>query len=374
MQGAFVASFVIRPCLLSAFVFALLVAPHARGDEGPAPEEAPQAPERFLRDWVRGEARYDYFAFFHEHASDVHRADSEHFEVAVKALALRTAGSPAVRAALAKDLLRSYEADETPEAVRIRALHVLGRLAAPAALPLLVAASRALAPEIKATAIRGLGFFGDVPAEESFSVYGGRIRYVVLPAAPAARATEALREAAEALRTTPPAGRGYGRPPFRTGGYPVGLALKEALRSHRSARAADAVVACLRASESQDLLYDNDLATLLAECARKGGLVTVRQLTMEDDPYLRRLAARALGRTARRGAVAPLLTLVADEDRVVRAAAHFALTRLAGLDGAPDDASKAAWTERLGPNGERCEPRGAKKLRNLEPGIYHLGP
>ena len=223
----------------------------ARGDdEDTAERPEPQALDAFLLDWVHGTARYEYFAVFHEigHSSP-HRQDTEEFEVSAKAYFFRRDNAPNTVEAFARKLLALHAEEETKADVRLRILHLLGRLAVPSALDLLCRAVKAGVEPAFTTAIESLACFGDAPREELFGCYGGTLRSVVLPAIPSKRARQLL---LELIRQDPPK-RAEDEP---------GKAFRE--RLHQWLVRRYAVAEALEAQRGRDVVE-----TLLDELARK---------------------------------------------------------------------------------------------------------
>lgn len=337
------------------------------------PDPKPQQPEAFLSDWVRGSARFDLYTSFHEWASDTHRPDTEAFEVAVKALALRQTGSARTRSALASKLVLLFRSSNTDKRARLRALHVLGRLAAPEGLDLLVEQSRTRKFEQRIAAIRALGFFGTGPAKESFIVYGGRVRYVVLPPAANAEATRALLSAVDAARAERRTEKSVdARATFRNRMASLSYSIGDALRAHRSRLVMETLLAT--AADPGALRLDqDDLIDTLALCAHHDGVGPLVRAALERKGTVRYLAAQALGRSARKEAVKPLVTLLADAESAVVAAARAALMNLAGEKTAPAVTDRAFWEKRLGPEGQRFDAARAVRPKEHKPGVYKLG-
>ena len=347
------------------------------------PDPKPQRPENFLSDWVSGTARFELYTSFHGWASDTHRLDTEQFEVSIKALSLRQPDAGKARLALATRLVQTFHAKDSSERERLRALHVLGRLATPQGLDILIEQSRSTDQARKIAAIKALGFFGNGASREAFIVYGGRVRYVVLPPAANTAATRALLAAVETARTErPPARLPRSRQSFkqrmsllrsfRERMSLLSFAVGDALRAHRTLAVAEQLLVTL--GDPGALKLDEDTSVeLLALCAARVGVKPLLRALPRGSTALRTTIVRALGDCARKEAVKPLLELLSDSEATVAQAARSALMRLSGLEKPPPKADRSFWTRRLGPEGERFDPAGAARPQDLVPGVYQLG-
>ncbi len=371
----FTATLVVTACVLLS----------AGTSAGGAEQEEPQQPEAFLWDWVRGKAKFDLYTSFHEWASDVHRRDTEQFEVGVKALTLREEQG-AKRAALAGRLVAHWNTARLDAAERERVIHVLGRLCAVEGLPLIIEQTKADSAELQVAAIRALGFFGNAPAKESYIVYGGRVRIVVLASNHSADATRALLDVLETSRTlraprgVPPGlssaerrkVRRDARWAFRERMGSLSWVLIDALRSHRTEAVARRLVQAMEAPGELRLSMDS-VRDVLALGAHKAGVSAIVEGVEERSVDVRTMIAQALGWSARREAVVPLLTLLGDKEATVVSAARAALARLAGMDAPPAASDAAYWMKRLGPDGARLDLSKAPRPEDLKPGVYKLG-
>lgn len=333
--------------------------------------EEPQKPDAFLLDWVRENARFDIAAGFHEKCpGSPHKRASEEYEVAVKCFFLRQSCGEERAGTLAVELLALYRAEITPEETRRRILHVLGRLRSPEAVPWLVEAARRGTGELRDTGIGSLAFFGSVPAEESFSIFGGRIRSVVFPAAPEKAATEVLLgllgEMREAKVDSAPGTRAVDQ--LRRCEELTRLVVR-ALRAHRSRAVADATLDALLGSPRLCRWQGEELEKLLGSNHDHVAPERIEALLVDEPPAARRVAAALLGWSADAKAVAPLLRLLADEDLAVRAAANDALCRLSG----DRRSTVEEWTTLLGPQGEKLDPTKSARPEEPKPGIYRWG-
>lgn len=346
------------------------------GGGSSAPGESdpkPQRPETFLGDWVRGSARFELYTSIHEWASDTHRSDTESFEVAIKALALRESDLGKTRSALARALVHTFRSPDSDSRTCVRALHVLGRLAAPEGLELLIEQSSSKQFERRVAAILALGFFGHAPAEESFIVYGGRLWFVVLPPAANAAATRALVKALDVARAERRAGKSAdARAAFRQRMSTLSSALGEALRAHRSPVLTAKLLATAAAPGALHLDHDI-LVETLARCAYRDGVGPLVRAVLEEAAAVRSLAAQALGLSARKEAVEPLIALLGDADPTVVDAARTALMKLAGEKTAPSESGRSYWNKRLGSEGQRFDASCAERPEDLRPGVYKLG-
>ncbi len=158
----------------------------------PASGHAADGDAAFLLRWVRGERESLLFArYARDYPNSPHAAESLRFEAALRALAARELAGKSRSALLGalRDFVGGGDAD--PEAAA-RALEVLGRLGAAEEMDTLLGALAAEDERVRAAAAVALSFFGEAPVEETFFVYGGRVRRILTPPRPDPRAREAL--------------------------------------------------------------------------------------------------------------------------------------------------------------------------------------
>ncbi len=155
----------------------------------------------FLVRWVGGERRSEMFEeFLRKYPDSPHAAESLRFEAAVHAFQARALEGER-REALVGELHRLFEGGAgVPE----RALEILGRIGAVEEMETILTALADGPDPVRCAAADALGWFGGIPREETFLVFGGAIRLVVSPPVPDPRATAALvdhlRRATDPLR------------------------------------------------------------------------------------------------------------------------------------------------------------------------------
>jgi len=350
----------------------VLAAIPARANEEPSP----QRPDEFLVAWVKGSAKFDLFTEFHKkYPRSPHKRASEELEVAWRCLNLRDECGAGRATSLTKELLALYAAEDAPEGLQRRALHVLGRIRSPETLPLLCKVAGSATGDVRDAAIRSLGFFGQAPAMESFTVFGGKFWHVVLPPAPSEAATKTLVQVLSELRSARSSAmrlkdRREENRQVRHGAFVVLIALQ----SHRSAMVAAAALESLKEDGGAGRVVDWDMI----------GEVLVRNLDhielkdllarMKDKRRgVRRAAAYVLGWTGSPEAVSPLIRLLKDRDVWMTKKTQAALLRLSGVTPnylAPVTKTAEEWIETLGKDGERLDPAKSIRYQDAKPGVY----
>jgi HEAT repeat protein len=313
-----------------------------------------------------------------------HKRDTERFEVAWQSLRSREAMAPDVRAALVRELRARLVADGIPEAVRGRVVFLLGRLQDPASVPTLVRLTREGTAELRREAILALAFFGNRAGMEGFTIFGGRIRWVVFPARHEAEATRGLIDVVLEPRPR--------RPPFPEG-Y-ADLPREERMRflderSEVVAAWSSRRWAAVRALESHEtpgvetLALDLDPSwgpTLDLLAALDTPRTVDRLVDLARDAFSpdRNDAIEALGQTTRKAGVRALIDLLADGSPSVRRDADASLLQI--LDGnrprerdAPGgEERRTYWRRRLGPDLEKLDEAALRRDRIRKPGVYQL--
>jgi len=132
-----------------------------------------------------GSAEYTLFTKYHaDHPNSPHKRDTENLEVAFRCHRLRKECGAARAESLTRELRELFRSGSASKDGRRRLVHVPGRIRSPEALPLLCRTAREGRGDLRDAAIASLGFFGAAPAEESFMIFGGRLRSVVFPPPP----------------------------------------------------------------------------------------------------------------------------------------------------------------------------------------------
>lgn len=304
-----------------------------------------QPTEEFLPAFVRGDARYEIQAKYHEkYPNSPHRRGAESYEAAVHCLLADERLGEDGRQALVDTFLARLKEEGLGEEEEARILFVVARLRRAAAVPALVARIADPRERIRDAALEGLACFGNRPDYDLHMVYGGRVVTVLYPPQPDPRATKALLARA--------------REEFE-------WQVRSALESHDTPE----VLALAREKKSEDLLH-----ALL----RGRPVDELVPIAREDPlPEARRAAVRALGRTRAKEAIEPLIDRLGDDDARVRVLARQSLGNVAGEghpseSGAVDDPGKerARWRLVFGPDLRHFDPEKAWAPWPTKPGIY----